>query len=328
MNTLNRRDFIRVQPRASVPRPAHWMHVSRTAMACRFEVTFGANEPAGVTAAQRALDEIDAVEEQLSVFRASSEISYVNRTAAREPAKVQSSLFELLLLCRQLYEETQGCFDVTAGPLTRCWGFLRREGRVPTVQEIDAAMSVVGTAMLGLDHDEQTVTFAREGIEVNFGSIGKGYALDRALKLIRDQVGGALLNAGSSSLLAFNSWVLGIRDPRDKTRRLGVVRLHEGALATSGSEEQYFISNGKRYGHILDPRSGKPADKVLGVTVATRSAAVADALATAFYIGGAELAQSYCESHDEVLAIILEAGARTPVVIGNYSDCEVELSDH
>src|SRR4030095_1741625 len=304
------------------------MHVSRTVMACRFEVTFAANEPNGVAAAQRALDEIDSIEQQLSVFRASSEISYVNRTAANEPAKVQPSLFELLLLCKQLHEETHGCFDVTAGPLTRCWGFLRREGRLPGPEEIDAARSVVGTAMLELDHDAQTVRFQREGTEINFGSIGKGYALDRAMATIRDQIGGALLNAGSSSMLAFNNWVLGIRDPRDKMRRLGVVRIGAGALATSGSEEQYFVANGKRYGHILDPRSGNPADKIAGATVVARSSAVADALATAFYIGGISLARSYCETHDEVLAIILEADANTPVVIGNYSDCEVELGVH
>lgn len=325
MNTLNRRDFIRVQPRLSVPRRTHWMHVSRTAMACRFEVTFAANEPNGVGAAQRALDEIDAIEEQLSVFRASSEISYVNRTAASEPAKIQPSLFELLLLCKQLHDETRGCFDVTAGPLTRCWGFLRREGRLPTLEEIDAARSVVGTDMLELDHDAQSVRFQREGTEINFGSIGKGYGLDRAMATIRDQISGVLLNAGSSSMLAYNNWVLGIRDPRDKSRRLGVLRIGEGALATSGSEEQHFVANGKRYGHILDPRSGNPADRVAGATVVTRSAAVADALATAFYIGGTDLARSYCETHDDVLAIILEADANTPVVIGNYSDCEVEL---
>jgi len=190
--------------------------------------------------------------------------------------------------------------------------------------------------MLDLDEEGQTVRFQGDGTEINFGSIGKGYALDCAASVIRGKIGGALLNAGSSSMLAINDrnsssafqkreWILGIRDPRNTSQRLGVIRIGNGALATSGSEEQYFVANGQRYGHIIDPRTGIPANKVQGVTVVTRSAAIADALATAFYIGGADLAQRYCEDHAEVMAIILEVNADTPVVIGNYSDCEVEL---
>ena len=299
-------------------------------MACKFEVTLPLSDQAGVLVATEALNEVDRLEAQLTVFREASEVSQINRHAADAPVQVEASLFDLLRLCLQLHLETEGAFDITSGPLTRAWGFLRRDGRVPTDSEIAQARSSTGSDKLLFDHDMRTIRFARPGVEINLGSIGKGYALDRVAALIDTRVRTALLNAGASSLRAIGGGEqrhggleVGLRHPRKKDQRMAVLRLRDCALSTSGSEEQFFEHAGTRYGHIIDPRSGWPADVMTSVTVVTRSAAVSDALATAFYVGGSELAESYCATHPEVLAIMLESKSETPILIGSNSGCDV-----
>src|SRR5262249_18178970 len=214
---------------------------------------------------------------------------------------VEPSLFALLLLCQELYHNTEGAFDITSGPLSRCWGFLRRQGSVPESDELEQAKSLVGSDKLLLDRASQTICFERPGVEINLGSIGKGYALDRIAALLHNRIQTALLSAGSSSLLAIGSgdrghrgWTIGIRHPRHKKRRLAILQISDSALSTSGSEEQFFEHAGRRYGHIIDPRSGQPAQSVTSVTVIAPSAAITDALATAFYVGGPDLAERYC----------------------------------
>ena len=124
---------------------------SRAAMACRFEVTLPLEDQAGVSAARQALDEVDRLEDQLTIFRESSEVSFINREAAAGPVRVERSLFSLLLLCRELCRETGGAFDITSGRLSRCWGFLRRQGRIPEPDEIEEARTLVGGDKLLLD---------------------------------------------------------------------------------------------------------------------------------------------------------------------------------
>jgi FAD:protein FMN transferase len=298
-------------------------------MACRFEVTLPFEDQAGVSVARQALDEVDRLEQQLTIFRESSEVSFINRQAADGPVRVEESLFSLLLLCQQLDRETGGAFDITSGPLSRCWGFLKRQGRIPEPDEIEKAKAVVGGDKLLFDRDSCAIRFTRPGVEINLGSIGKGYALDRIAAMMRERAREALLSAGSSSFRAIgggnNGWTVGVRHPGNKERRLAIVRLRDAALSTSGSEEQFFEYGGKRYGHIIDPRSGMPADRVASVTVIAPAAALTDALATAFYVGGPELAEAYCRAHPGVLALMLESGAERPVLIG--ADNPFELGE-
>ncbi|HVF26960.1 MAG TPA: FAD:protein FMN transferase [Pyrinomonadaceae bacterium] len=331
---LSRRNFLNGLSRTpAAPLEKYWLHVNRSAMACRFEVTIPPSEQSGVEVARDALDEVDRLEEQLTIFRESSEVTFINREAASAPVRVEPSLFELLLLCQQLYCETDGAFDITSGPLSNCWGFLRKQNRVPTSNQIEESRSYVGSDKLLLDCESHTIRFARPGVGINLGSIGKGYALDRVARTMRGRVRTALLSAGSSSVLAVgsgdtghNGWSVGVRNPRCLDRRLALLRLRDCAMSTSGSEEQYFVHDGKRYGHIIDPRTGQPAEHVAGVTVIAQSAAVSDALATAFYVGGPALAERYCSRHPDVLAIMLEADAERPVVFGSNRKCEVEIT--
>ncbi|MDQ3650886.1 MAG: FAD:protein FMN transferase [Acidobacteriota bacterium] len=333
MQTLQRREFLNFTPDHRVPSEGFWLHVSRPAMACRFEVTLPLRERAGVAAAQAALDEVDSLEQQLTIFRESSEVSFINRNAASVAVEVEASLFELLLVCQQLHRETEGAFDITSNPLSRCWGFLKREGRVPFESEIEEAISCSGSDKLVLNRESQTIRFERRDVEINFGSIGKGYALDRVAAHVRRRVRSALLSAGYSSMHAVGSgdaaghkgWMVGVRHPRHKEKRMAVLRLRDCAMSTSGSEEQCFEHQGRLYGHIIDPRTGYPSEGVSCVTVIARAAAVSDALATAFYVGGPELAERYCASHPGVMAVMLESGAMSPVVFGSSDKCEVEV---
>lgn len=326
MLEATRRAFLTLRQSRLAPAEECWLHVNRTAMACRFEVTLQMSSEAGVSIATKALDEVEEIEKQLSVFKDESAVSLLNRNAAAAPVRVERTLFELLAVSKELYDETEGAFDITSGPLTRCWGFLKREGRLPSEAEIANAMSLVGCGKLTLDSTHATVHFKREGVELNLGSIGKGYALDIASRHFRNANESALLSAGASSFVATGrSWLVGIRHPRAKHKRMASVRLRECALSTSGSEEQFFENNGRRFGHIIDARTGWPAEKVSSVSVIANSAATSDALATAFFVGGRELAERYCRSHRDVLAIMLEADAVRPIMIGSNKRCVVEL---
>jgi thiamine biosynthesis lipoprotein len=300
-------------------------------MACLFEVTLPAWQKRGIPLAQEALNEIDRIEQQLTVFRDTSEVTFINRNAAERAIRAEASLFELLRLCQKLHRETAGAFDITSGPLIRCWGFFERQGRIPADSELAVAKALVGCEKLLLNDATRTVGFEHPGVEINFGSIGKGYALDRISVRLRTQLQSALLSAGSSSVCALGSgdagdhgWLVGIRHPRDKTKRIATLRISDCAMATSGSDEQFFEYQGERYGHIIDPRAGRPAKLVSGVTVIAQSAAIADALATAFYVGGAALAKTYCLAHPEILVIMLEGDSQEPVIFGSSSKCRIE----
>ena len=320
MLQATRRAFLNLARPKPAPEEECWLHVNRKAMACRFEVTLPMSTQAGVSIATQALDQVEAIEQQLSVFKAESAVSLLNRDAATRAVPVDHELFELLALCGELYDETEGAFDITSGPLTRCWGFLKRAGSVPASAEIERARGVVGCDKLQLDPAGRTIKFRQTGVEINLGSIGKGYALDVVSKHFERTKERALLSAGGSSFLATGSdadWVVGVRHPRAKHKRLATVRLQRCAMSTSGSEEQFFESDGRRFGHIIDPRTGWPADRVTSVTVIADSAARSDALATAFFVGGPELAERYCEKHQDVMVLMLEARSERPILIGD-----------
>ena len=163
---LKRREFLSLTPRARPAQDAYWLHVSCAAMACRFEVTVPRRETTGVRVANAALDEAGKLEQQLSVFRETSEVSYINRNAASHPIRVDSSLWKLLILCFELHRESDGAFDVTSAPLSRCWGLLRRQGRIPGSNEIEGTLAVVGSEKLRFDHNARTIRFERTGVEL------------------------------------------------------------------------------------------------------------------------------------------------------------------
>ena len=297
------------------------IRVSRQAMAAEFEVCFPAGKcENGTHLALEALDRVESLEGQLSYFLPTSEIGRINRLAADGPVEAEPWLLDLLRLAMRLCAETGGAYDITSAPLWEAWGFARRNGKIPSETQQTEARQYVGGHLVELDPERRTVRFRKPGVRINLGGIGKGYALDVcAERLLALGMTDFLLHGGQSSVLGRGSptdagrpqpWEVGLPNPGQPGRRLGVVRLRDRALGTSGGQFQSFRHRGRRYGHILDPRSGMPAEGVLSATVTAPTAALADALSTAFYVLGPQPSLEYCRTHPEIGMVMLCPGRR------------------
>lgn len=315
---MNRRQFLQPQT-LSTPSPVPeiaLLHFARQAMATRFQIVFPFGTPEALGLAEDALNVIDRVEDQLTVYRDHSEISRINRRAADAAVPVEDRLFALLRRAAEISTATEGAFDVSTGALIKAWGFYRRQGRVPSAEERAEVRERVGMNRVQLDAERRTVHFLRRGLEINLGSIGKGYALDRAAERLRQEGGvrSGLLHGGFSSVYGIGhppgdprGWAVGVRHPWRKERRLAVLRLRDRALGTSAATFQHLEYNGRKLGHILDPRAGWPAEGMASATAIAPTAAEADALATAFFILGVDKARAYCDTHPEIGAVLLPA---------------------
>lgn len=301
------------------------LHFSRLAMATVFEVVLPFGQPHAHDVAISVLDLIDALEEQLSVYREESEVSRINREAMHTAVSVEEQLFGLLLVAHRIYRETKACFDIAMGQLIKAWGFFRGSPSVPTSDDWQVAFANSGMHHVLLSEQELSIRLCRAGVELNLGSIGKGYALDRAIELLAGVWGipNVLLHGGRSSVMARGSapgtsqgWVVGIKHPWNEAVHLGRIRLRDQALGTSAATYKHLIHEDRRLGHILDPRTGWPASGIASASVVAPSAAEADALATAFYVGGVKLANDYCATHAHIGALLLEEGTATPNVYG------------
>ena len=287
-------------------------------MGSYFEVRLGAGTPGAVGLTERALDSIDALEQQMTVYRDDSEVSEINATAHLGPMEVEPGLFRLLERAIEIGDATGGAYDVTAGALSLAWGFVRGPRRVPDCDILAEARARTGQHHLRLDPDRRTVAFDRPGIVINLGSIGKGYAIDCAIDIIREHwwPTSALVHGGRSSVAALGSppgrfggrWQIAVRNPFGPEAPLGIVHLRNRGMGTSGTSFQRFEAGGRVYGHILDPRTGAPAEGPASVTVLAPTAAEADALSTAFYLLGTEAATAYVADHPEIGAIFVEDG--------------------
>jgi thiamine biosynthesis lipoprotein len=289
-------------------------------MACPFEVLLHPNHPShGPEAAVAALEMIGELEQILSVYIPTSDLSRLNARAMDTPVTVSLATMEMMRLALDIHRDTDGAFDITAAALSQVWGFSSRRGAMPTPEEIQNALECIGSDAIELDDFGSSIRFSRN-ISVNPGGIGKGFAIDQAAQLLLDQgVGEFVIHGGKSSARAHgrqllsqpqSGWKVAVRHPEQTQHILGSLLLHDNALGTSGPANQYFYFRGVRYGHIIDPRTGWPAQGPLSVTVLHRSAASADALATGLYVMGVDAAIAYCESRPEVGLLALLPGKR------------------
>jgi len=293
--------------------PLH-LHASRRAMACEFAIQFHEDDRHATDDILDAFDMIEGIEDQLTIYRDQSTVIDINRRAAYEAVAVESDLFRLLEQAVSLTNQTERAFDITSTPLSRIWGFLQRDGRVPEQEEIEKALELVGIEKVELDSLKRTVRFTQPGVEINFNSIGKGYALDNVAHMLTSHgVSDYLWHGGSSSVLArgrnrtedSDCWSLGLRHPTERERRIVEFYLRDRALATAGGATQFFEHQGQRYSHILDPRTGWPAKGVTTATVLAPTAAEADALATAFFVMGVEAVEQFCSNRPEIGALLV-----------------------
>ncbi len=291
------------------------IRVSRRAMATTFEIAI----PVGslrdpVAAAEDALNLIDTLEQQMTVFRDDSEVSRLNATAADDLVEVEPRLFALLERCLVWTKETTGAFDIATGTLTRVWGFFRRDARVPPPRELVEAMQATGSRHVILDPVRHAVKYRVSGLELNLGAVGKGYALDRAAELLRRKWGvrSALLQGGGSSVYAIGmppgdsrGWPVRLKHPTIAEQTLGTLFLCDAGLGTSAATFQFFEYNGRKLGHLLDPRTGWPAAGTASASVVAPTAAEADAMSTAAFVLGAEGALRLTQLRPALGAVVL-----------------------
>jgi thiamine biosynthesis lipoprotein len=213
----------------------------------------------------------------------------VNARAAREAVRVTPPVFALLQHAFRLTEETRGAFDITVAPLVRAWGFMAGSGCLPDPAALAEARAHVGMQNVHLNAEDFTVRFAREGVMLDLGAIGKGYAIERAAEILREAgVTSALIHGGTSTVQAIgsppdaDSWAVAIAHPlRRDGAELATVRLRDEAMSVSAISGKSFDSAGKTFGHVLDPRTGEPVQGAILAAVALPSATETDALSTA-----------------------------------------------
>ncbi|MFN3324043.1 MAG: FAD:protein FMN transferase [Bryobacteraceae bacterium] len=258
-------------------------------------VAYGENKFRLLAAVDEAFEEVRRLDHLLSNYRPGSEWSQVNRYAAERPVQVSEELYRLLSDCIEYSRASGGTFDITVGPLMKVWGFYKGSGRFPHRAEIRGALARVGYRNIVLDPVARTVAFRKAGVEMDPGGIGKGYAVDRMVEVLRSNgVESALISAGSSSIYALGSppeekgWRISIRHPKDERKTVQDFYLKNESISTSGNYEKFFFARGKMYSHIMDPRTGYPADGVVSVSVVAPKTIDSEAWTKPFFILGRE----------------------------------------
>lgn len=289
-------------------------------MAAEFSVILARSDGHLVDPALDALEMLDRIEADLTVYRPESEVSRINSEAGRGPVQTSEGTYQLLAKSLQWSRKTQGAFDITAGPLVRVWGFTQRRGKKPSEMEIQEAMSRVGYQHVKLRDADRSVSFDVPGMEINLGAIGKGFALDQLAMALMDRgLKNFLLHGGGSSVLARGDqnpalgkgWSVGISHPTRPNVRLAGLRLCDQSLSTSGSGKQFFHFRGKRYGHVIDPRTGYPAGDLLSLTTVADNATDAEACSTAYFVFGADAIRRAVEADESLPKMIgIAAGKR------------------
>lgn len=237
----------------------------------------------------RLLQDLD---EKWNLSKTQSEMVRLNEKGFEAPQEVSGETLEVIQKSQEFFERSGGAFDITVRPLKELWGFYDRKYRLPEPAQIQAVLNQVGMNHLRIDPQKRRVGFAVSGMGLDLNGIKKGYACDKTVEFLKKRgVQGALVNIGGAIRAFGNSpdgrpWRVGIAHPRDPTRTLRVVTLLNEALSTAGDYEQFFVVNGRRYPHILNPRTGYPANQTVAVSVIAPSALIAEALATTLFVMG------------------------------------------
>lgn len=272
-----------------------------------------ADSTASGKVASAALETWHHVDRLLSNWKETSELSRMNGEAGSDTVAVDRELAFVLGRALEVADASGGAFDVTVEPLVRLWGFLGGTPHVPDAADIDAVRARTGWKNVWLDPLSHRVRFGIPGLKVDLGGIAKGYGVDLAYQVLREAgVSGMVDLSGNIRTLGTppgrDAWYVGVRDPRDRVPYFARLKLHEAAMATSGQYEQFVAKDGKKFGHILDPRTGWPAEGLLSVTVLATSATDADAWATALFVMGPEKARETAKLRADLGVILVEDG--------------------
>jgi thiamine biosynthesis lipoprotein len=280
------------------------------------------DEPGAKAAFDDVFAEFDRLEKMMSTWIADSDIQRVNRAAGTRPEHVSTEVRDVLKDARRISEWTGGRFDVTFGALSGLWKFDHDQDNVsPDTREVRRRLPLIDYRAVEIDDAAGTVFLARKGMSIHLGGIGKGFAIDRSVGILRRrgfrdfmiQSGGDIYVAG---LKDGRPWRLGIQDPRGATNQIfAELDLSDGTFSTSGDYERFFIKDGRRYHHILDLQTGEPARRSRSVTIVANLAATADGLSTGVFIMGPEAGMALIERLPDVEGVIVSG--RNEVLISS-----------
>jgi FAD:protein FMN transferase len=256
-------------------------------------VLYGEDRNRMEAASEDALNEVRRLDLMLSNYKPQSEWSRVNAEAADHPVAVSKELFDLLAACVKYSRESEGTFDITVGPLMKVWGFYKDTGHFPKAGQLAHAREHIGYRNIVLDEAKSTVFFANPGLNLDPGGVGKGYAVDKMVEVLKkDGVRSALVSAGGSSIYCLGAppdeagWSIRIKDPRNEFQHAAEVVLKDESLSTSGSYEKFFVAEGKTWSHIMDPRTGYPSQGTLSVSVIAPRTLDSEVWAKPYFIQG------------------------------------------
>jgi thiamine biosynthesis lipoprotein len=259
-----------------------------------------------------AVDEISRIEKLISSWDQKSQTSEVNRNAGIRPVQVDLELLQLIERSIGISKLTDGAFDISYASMDRIWKFDGSMTQMPGENEIKISVEKVGYKKIVLNHNESSVYLKVKGMKLGFGAIGKGYAADKAKELLIEQgVAAGIINA-SGDMATWgkqangSDWKVAITNPLDKNKAFALLPVSDGAVATSGDYEKYVNFNGKRYTHIIDPRTGYPSSGIISVTVFAPKAELADALATSIFVMGKEVGLDRIDQLPEIECIIID----------------------
>ncbi len=259
-----------------------------------------------------AFGEIERVEGLMSRKIPGSDVARINRWAGIRAVDVSSESLGVIRRAEEISRASEGYFDISIGALLDLWGFEDNEGHLPAPGEISKALHSVGYRAIHVDERASTVELKKKGMQIDLGGIAKGYAVDRAFELLTSRgYRNMIVNAGGdirvSGRKARGPWVIGIQDPRDRSRIIATIDASEISVATSGDYERYFEREGKRYHHLLDPFTGFPARYCRSVTILAKDSLSADGLATAVFVMGPKRGLPLIEAMEGVEGLIVSA---------------------
>jgi thiamine biosynthesis lipoprotein len=292
----------------------HLVRHSGEAMGTQVSFAVWTDDDAGAEKAiAAAFDEIRRLERMMTTWRDDSEVSRINQNAGVAPVKVSSETLEVIEAAQHASQISDGAFDITFYALHGLWKFDEDlEKKIPPAEEIKKRLPLIDYRKLSIDHKKQTVFLQKKGMAINLGGIAKGYAVDRAVAVLRRagfanaivQAGGDLMCAGAKGGAP---WTAGVRDPRgERSDVFAVMKLIDHAFSTAGDYERYFILDGKRYHHIIDPRTGYPATRSHSVTIYAPNALTADAVDDAVFILGWKKGFEMIDRLDDVGAVVVD----------------------
>ncbi|MCY1722996.1 FAD:protein FMN transferase [Prolixibacteraceae bacterium Z1-6] len=282
-------------------------------MGSRFDITVVANNQNEADQyIDMAVAEISRIEKLISSWDANSETSKINANAGVQPVQVSAELFSLVERAIGISKLTDGAFDISYASMDRIWKFDGSMTEMPSEENIKARVAKVGFNHIVLDKNASTVFLKKERMKIGFGAIGKGYAADKAKALlIEEGVSAGIINASGDMNTwgkqpGGDDWKVAITNPMDKDKAFALLPIKEGAVVTSGDYEKYVSFNGKRYTHIIDPRTGYPASGIISATVFAPRAEIADALATSIFVMGIEVGLDRINQLPQIECIIID----------------------